>query len=128
MQKIVAEHWPVGAVNYMSDHEVPGPLYNAYLFGGYLVWARGPEHKVFIDGRADVYERGGIFQDYLRISRVQSGALDVLRSYGIRSCLIERDEALGTLLSATPEWKRVYVDSTAALYVRGQDSARSAAD
>ncbi len=118
MQKIVAEHWPVSAVEYLNHHDVPGPTYNSYGFGGYLVWARGPEHKVFVDGRGDVYERGGVFEDYLKISRIQPGALGLLRSYGIQSCLIERDEPLGTLLSASREWRRVYVDSVAALYIR----------
>ena len=47
----------------------------------------------------------------------EPGALSVLRNYGIRSCLINRDEALGTLLAASPDWKRVYSDSVAALYV-----------
>lgn len=118
LERIVSEKWPVDAVEYLNTHEVPGPMYNAYGFGGYLVWSRGPEHKVFIDGRADVYERGGVFADYLHISRLEPGALSVLRNYGIRSCLINRDEALGTLLSASPDWKRVYSDSVAALYVR----------
>ena len=118
LERIVSEKWPVGAVEYLNAHEVAGPMYNAYGFGGYLVWARGPEHKVFIDGRADVYERGGVFADYLHISRLEPGALSVLRNYGIRSCLINRDEALGTLLAASPDWKRVYSDSVAALYVR----------
>jgi hypothetical protein len=117
LERIVSEKWPVDAVEYLNTHEVPGPMYNAYGFGGYLVWTRGPEHKVFIDGRADVYERGGVFADYLHISRLEPGALSVLRNYGIRSCLINRDEALGTLLAASPDWKRVYSDSVAALYV-----------
>ena len=118
LQKIVGERWPVNAVEYLNAHEFPGPMYNAYGFGGYLIWTRGPEHKVFIDGRADVYERGGVLRDYLHIAQLKPGALAVLQNYGIRSCLIERDEALGTLLGASAEWKRVYSDGVAALYVR----------
>ena len=118
LQKIVGERWPVNAVEYLNAHEFPGPMYNAYGFGGYLIWTRGPEHKVFIDGRADVYERGGVLRDYLHIAQLKPGALALLQNYGIRSCLIERDEALGTLLGASAEWKRVYSDGVAALYVR----------
>jgi hypothetical protein len=118
LDKIVAQRWPVAAVEFLSSHELPGPMYNAYFYGGYLVWSRGPEHKVFIDGRGDVYERGGVFADYLHISRIQPGALGVLRNYGIQSCLIERDEPLGTVLSASPDWKRIYQDGVAAIYVR----------
>jgi hypothetical protein len=122
LQKIVAEHWPVNAVEYLNTHEVPGPMYNSYGFGGYLVWARGPEHRVFIDGRGDVYEREGVFADYLHISRIEPGAMGVLRNYGIRSCLVDRQEALNTLLAASAGWKKVYVDDVAALYVRNGGS------
>jgi hypothetical protein len=118
LEKIVAEHWPVDAVNYLKAREVPGPMYNAYFFGGYLVWAREPEHKVFIDGRGDVYERSGVFHDYLQIAKLQPGALGVLGSYGIKSCLIEKDAPLGTALSASGDWTRTYADNVAALYVR----------
>jgi hypothetical protein len=118
LERIVSEKWPVDAVEYLNTHEVPGPMFNAYGLGGYLIWARGPEHKVFIDGRGDVYERGGVFADYIHISQLHPGAPAVLRNYGIRSCLIERNDALGTLLSASPDWKRVYTDNVAALYVR----------
>jgi len=124
LQKIVSDHWPVNAVEYLNTHEVPGPMYNAYGFGGYLIWTRGPEHKVFIDGRGDVYERGGVFADYLLISQLRPGALAVLRNYGIQSCLIERGDALGTLLSASPAWKRVYTDNLAVLYVHDGGSWR----
>src|SRR4029077_11097570 len=112
-QKILSANWPVDAVEYLIEHEIPGPMYNNYGFGGYLVWARGPEHKVFIDGRGDVYERGGVLRDYLHIAHVHLGALGVLRNYGIESCLIERDEPLATVLSASPEWKRIYADNVA---------------
>ncbi|MGH9772451.1 MAG: hypothetical protein ACRD4Q_12250 [Candidatus Acidiferrales bacterium] len=125
LQQSVAKQFPVGAVEYLNSHAVPEPMFNNYGFGGYLVLARGPEHRVFIDGRGDVYERGGVFSDYLHISRLKPGALDVLRVYGVQSCLIERDEPLATLLSASPGWRRIYADDTSALYVRSALSGKA---
>jgi hypothetical protein len=114
----VAEQYPVAAVSYLDRHAVPVPMYNSYGYGGYLVWTRGPQHKVFIDGRGDVYERGGLFSDYLHIANIEPEALILLRHYGIQSCLVERDGALATLLSASPEWRRIYSDNLSALFVR----------
>jgi hypothetical protein len=112
--------FPVTAVAYLNQHPTaaPEPMYNTYGFGGYLVWSRGPEHKVFVDGRGDVYERGGLFADYIHIADVKPEALILLDHYGIQSCLIQRDEALATVLSASPKWKRTYVDTVSALYIR----------
>ena len=129
LQKSIAEHFPVSAIDYLQRHHVPGPMYNTYGFGGFLVWSRGPEYKVFIDGRGDVYERGGLLADYLHISRLRPGALVVLGSYGVRSCLLQRDEPLATALSESSAWQRIYVDNVSALFVRraGRDVLASRA-
>lgn len=122
----VAEHYPVAAVHYLQQHAVPEPMYNTYGYGGYLVWTRGPLHKVFIDGRADVYERGGLFADYLDIADIKPDALILLRNYGIQSCLVERDEPVATLLAASPDWRRIYSDNLSALFVRSPATRSSA--
>jgi len=115
----VEERFPVQALEYMRQHSVPGPTLNTYGFGGYLVWAG---QKVFIDGRGDLYERGGVLSDYMHISRLKPGTLAVLKNYQLRSCLVERDEPLATLLSAVPGWKRIYADKLSALFVREEYS------
>ncbi|MGA2961627.1 MAG: hypothetical protein ABSD96_08135 [Candidatus Korobacteraceae bacterium] len=117
MQQRVTSQYPVRAVEYLRQHPLPGPMYNTYGYGGYLIWSL-PEHKVFIDGRADVYERGGAFPDYLQVANLKPAAFAVLRSYGIQSCFLERSEALATVLSASPEWRQVYSDDLSVLFVR----------
>jgi hypothetical protein len=125
IQRKVAERFPVDAVDYLRQHPVPGPMFNAYGFGGYLIWSRGPEHKVFVDGRTEIYELGGVFPDYMHIIRLQPGALSVLRAYGIQSCLLERDEPLATLLAALPDWQKLYSDNVSALFVRRRSAESS---
>ena len=122
MHKLVAKTYPAAAVEHLRQHPLPGPMFNTYGFGGYLVWAL-PEQKVFIDGRGDVFERGGVFSDYLHIANLKPGALAVLDNYHVQFCLLERDEALTSVLSASPEWKRIYSDSVSALYVRNSGAA-----
>ncbi len=115
LQESVARAWPVAAVEHIRLAGVPQPMFNTYGFGGYLLYTG---QRVFIDGRADVYERGGVLSDYLHISLVKPGALAVLRGYQVQSCLLARGEALGVLLAASPEWKRIYFDSVSELFVR----------
>jgi hypothetical protein len=128
VQQKMKEQFPVDAVEYMAQHPVPEPMFNAYFFGGYLVWASGPNHKVFIDGRSELYERGGVLSDYLQIADVRPGALGILRSYGVESCLIQRDAPLATLLAASGEWRRMYSDSVSAIYVRSETLSRQGVD
>jgi len=115
LEQKVAKHYPVDALRYLSEHPAPGPTYNTYGFGGYLILAG---QKVFVDGRADVFERGGVFGDYLHVSLMRPGAPRVLQGYGVRSCLLERGEPLTVLLAVMPEWQRVYIDGTSEVFVR----------
>lgn len=111
----VAEEFPVHAVDYLRQHPVRGPMFDNYNFGGYLV---GAGYSTFIDGRGDLFERGGVFEDYMSLVDLKPGGLDALRRYQIQSCLIKRDEPLATALLASPDWKRVYADNVSVLFVR----------
>ena len=126
IERSVASHFPVGAVQYLRQHSVPGPMFNDYGFGGYLVWARGPEHKVFIDGRGELFEEGGVFADYMHITLLKPGALGVLNSYGVQACLLRRGQSLETVLVALKDWQRVYADETSAIFVRRNDTDATA--
>jgi len=115
VQEKVANQFPVRALQYLREHPVPGPLFNTYGYGGYMVEAG---YKTFIDGRGDLFEQTGVLADYLYIKQLRPGTLQVLRGYGIRSVLMGRGEPLLTVLAASPEWQRVYSDSLSELYVK----------
>jgi hypothetical protein len=117
IEKITGDTYPVRAVEYLRQHPVPGPMFNTYGYGGYLV-GMFPEQKVFIDGRGDLYERAGIFSEYLEVANLKPAAFQVLRAHGIQSCLLENKEPLATVLAAQPDWERRYSDGVSVLFVR----------
>jgi len=118
LRQTVLRNYPERAVAYLRQNPVPGPMFNEYGWGGYLIWSRRPHAQVFIDGRADIYEYGGVLKDYMSISLLEPATQTLLRKYGINSCLIQRDAPLGTLLAGLPDWQRAYADDVSALYVR----------
>lgn len=117
VEQVVDQSYPQNAVAFLRDHPVPGPMLNEYGWGGYLIWSVHPVHKVFIDGRADIYEYGGVLSDYLSIVRLEPDTLRLLRKYRIQSCLVRRDDPLSTLLTALPDWQRVYADDISVIFV-----------
>jgi hypothetical protein len=48
------QQYPAAAVEYVAQHRPPGPLYNHFNWGGYLIWAL-PEYPVGLDGRTNLY-------------------------------------------------------------------------
>lgn len=126
----IVQRWPVKAVQYLRQHPIPRPMFNSYGYGGYLIYSLDDQDKVFIDGRGDIYERSGVFADYMSISRIERSALLLLRAYHVRSCFLERNEPLATLLAASADWQKVYADDLSVLFVRisGSDSESKAGD
>src|SRR6202021_2794225 len=80
IEKAVAEKSPVQALAYMSEHPVPGPIFNAYGFGGYMIFSG---YKTFIDGRSELFEQTGILSDYMHITLLKPGAIKILGNSGI---------------------------------------------
>ncbi len=120
LQQAVELWSPVGAVRYLRENPVKGHMFDLDDWGGYLSEMLG--QKVFIDGRADIYEPGGVSADYLHIVYPQQKTLFLLRKYDINACLIPPDFALATLLAALPNWKLVYRDSTSALFIKTKNT------
>jgi hypothetical protein len=115
MQKKVADQFPVQALEYIREHPVPGPIFNTYGFGGYMILSG---YKTFIDGRGELFEELGVFGDYVHITMLKPGAMKVLSGYGIQSCLMERDEPFSTVLASLPDWQKVYSDNVSVLYIK----------
>ena len=121
LEHVVETRFPVRAVNFLHTHPIEGPLFNSYDYGGYLI-GNLPEHKVFIDGRGDLYEFEGVMGDFLQVVNVRPATFAVLRFYGIRTFLLQQNEPLAMVLAERPDWKRIYKDDTSVIFVR-QDSA-----
>ena len=122
IEKKVADQFPVHALEYMRQHPVPGPLFNSYGFGGYMIEAG---YKTFIDGRSELFEQTGVLGDYMHITMLKPGAMKVLHDYEIRTCLLQRDEPFSTVLASLPDWQKVYSDNVSALYVKRDRQRRA---
>jgi hypothetical protein len=121
-----AAEWrfPSGAASFLSQSGIRAPLFNTYEDGGYLIW-RG--ERVFIDGRA-LSET--VFQDYRLILGTPPGdprRAETLRRYGIGAIVVNGFEYNSGVLyplllelaqSSSGDWKLVYDDAAALVFVR----------
>jgi hypothetical protein len=122
LQHDVERQFPVRAVRFLRSHPVQDPVFNTYNYGGYLV-AYLPEHKVFIDGRGDLYELQGVMSDYLQAAKLMPAAFSIFKFYGIKTILLERGEPLEIVLEELPGWKRIYADDVAVILERSDSVA-----
>jgi hypothetical protein len=113
---------PTAALAAVQAHQVNGPVFNDYGFGGYLIFAG---IKPFIDGR---YFYGDAFiQRYVEATAVFSDQLPVLfDEYGITWTLLHPKTPAVVLLDHLPGWRRLYADDIAVVHVREDQVGRDA--
>lgn len=102
---------PVAAVEYLLENQPPGPLFNSYNWGSYLMWAAYPDYLTFVDGRTDLFN-DEVLEQYLSIWRAEPGWEQQLESWGVRLALIEPEAPLAARLS-TNGWITLYQDDMA---------------
>jgi hypothetical protein len=109
---------PVAAVEFLKSQHLPGPIYNRYGWGGYLIYQLYPDYRVYIDGRADVYGDAFFTEAMMTYDGVNDWAR-VFNSYGIKTVLISPDAPLANLLrNDSSNWKLVYQDDDAVIFTR----------
>lgn len=108
---------PVKALDYIKHSGLSGRMLNEYVYGGYLIWA-APNRKVFVDGRADIYEWTGVLRDYMSWITLQSDPSSILRKYRIDYCLLSRHSGMSRVMRLLPRWRPVYSDTLSIVFAR----------
>ncbi|HXN77559.1 MAG TPA: hypothetical protein VN965_02160 [Candidatus Dormibacteraeota bacterium] len=115
-----ASSYPIGAADWLAAHpEVGTRMYNQYGWGGYLAYRFYPEanRRVFIFGEAALMG-DQLLNQYEDVQTLRPDWKQVLDQYKVDYIVYNRGEALANVLATQPDWKLVYEDSVAVIYVR----------
>jgi hypothetical protein len=106
---------PLSAEALAAVRSCPGPLYNRYYDGGYLIWL-APERRVFIDSRQDPYPPRFLLDQLA----VESGApyRPLFDRYRIACVFLPADEDLAARLKADG-WQTRFLDDRWTLLMEG---------
>lgn len=110
---------PIKEVEYIKKNKLPGPIFNDYLIGGYMMWSMYPQYKVFIDPRFGPYVKD-VFPDWIRVLNDTTPATLkwFLSKYHFRTALLDVKYAgIVNWLLRDPEWRLVYFDKVAFVIV-----------
>jgi hypothetical protein len=125
LEKQVVNGSPVKAVSYIESHGFSGNMMNSFTDGGYLIWA-APDHPVFVDGRADVFEWTGVLGEAGNWAMLESDPNTLLDKYKVKFCLLDRGSAIAQVMPLLRGWKLVYSDEQSVIFVRADDAAPAA--
>ena len=107
---------PTAALDFIREANLPGNVLNHYGFGGVLI-SNGV--KTFIDGRGELFG-GDFIKRYVEIvnGRESRPLEETLDEFHIDWTFLQKDQAANKILAHLPNWKRVYSDNTATIFVR----------
>ena len=108
---------PIEAVNYLQQGRVKAPILSPDYWGGYLIYRLNPHNKVVIDDRHDLYGEQ-FLRLYLKMIHVEPGWDEFLKLHGVSCLLLPRNAALATVMSQTSEWKPIYSDDVAIVFMK----------
>jgi hypothetical protein len=121
LQASVLRNSPAGAADYIAGHHLSGPLFNAYSWGGYLMW-RLPWLPVSIDGRTNLYGPARVARQHDTINAAPGWNKDPsLR--GAHLILIAPDEPLTAVLQEHPCYRVAYKDDHSVLFTAKENCA-----
>ena len=110
--------FPIGAADFLEKEQPPGPLFNSYNWGGYLIWETR-DYPVYVDGRTDLYGND-FLRNYLKAYVAQPGWNVILDDGGINTVLVEASSPLAQVLALSGGWSMRYTDEHASLFVRDE--------
>jgi hypothetical protein len=105
---------PVGAVDYIYREHLTGNVYNAYNFGGYLIFR---DIKTFIDGRTEqLFLDNFITRLFDVLEKHPRKFIAFLAEYRVNLALVHPDSIESQELDASDDWEKVFTDNVADLY------------
>jgi len=111
----VRNTFPLDAVTYVEKTRPPGPLFNDFDWGGFLI-ATLPDYPVSIDGRTDLYG-----DELMRRGADSSNGLNLDQDPAFNQAnviLLHASLPLCRVLERSPRYRLVYADPMAMVFVR----------
>jgi hypothetical protein len=101
--------FPVQAVEWLEVHPQTGRMFNAFDWGGYLLFHLWPAQKVFIESQTDV--SGEVTKEYETVVTLREGWQDIFERHKVTWVIVPPDWPLARELHAQG-WKPIYRDDT----------------
>jgi hypothetical protein len=121
IEKAEAERFPAEAVAFIQQTQPPGPIFNSYNIGGYLMYQLWPDYPVFVDGRTDLYD-DDFLRTYLQTVNALPGWQTHLDQYSIKMIVTEKHIPLAFTLQNEPDWDKIFEDDQTLIFVQRNEN------
>jgi hypothetical protein len=110
--------YPTGAFNWMVNNSFKGNILPQFEWGEILIWFFHPDCRVAMDGRYETVYEESFSKEYFDFLNGTDKGIDFLNKYPHDMILIKANTKADLLLRNNPAWKRAFIDSVCALYLK----------
>ncbi len=118
---IKMDFYPVKAIEFIRINNISGNLFIPFNWGSYGLWKLYPNNLVSIDGRYEETYKNEAYEDACRLSFFKKQWQAVLNKYNHEILLLDIESDVYKKIKTLPEWKTVYEDEKAAVFLPASD-------
>jgi hypothetical protein len=115
LRERLVQQYPVAAAEFVEKRRYPGPLYNEFNWGGYLIW-RLPKRLVSVDGRGYIYGSRR-FERGVQTWSAKPGWENDPDLTSARTIIASRERGLTSVLLLDPRFELVYEDEISLVFL-----------
>jgi len=121
-------HYPIAAAEFIQAEELSPQLFNAYEWGGYLIWKLYPDYQVFWDGRQTSTR---MFSAGMSVLSAKPEWQELLDRYEVNTlvldpCTMDNGQQYPLLgrLRTSEAWALVFAEGNTLVFVRNSSMPR----
>lgn len=105
-----------GTLDFVLSHDLPGPIYNNFDIGSYIIYRAYPKYKVFVDGRPEAYPTQFFTGIYIPSQSDYKNFKEIEKLWSFKTIIFSHTDQTPwgrTFLSQVikdEEWRLVYID------------------
>ena len=113
-----------GAVNFIKENKIKGPVFNNFDIGSYMIWKMYPDEKVFVDGRPEAYGQEFFDNIYKPMQEDPKVWTKLSEQYDINYILFTHTDITPwaqiflNRISQDKNWPMIYLDGNSVIFIK----------
>jgi hypothetical protein len=120
-----------GAINFIKQNNIKGPVFNNFDIGSYMIWKMWPDEKVFVDGRPEAYGQEFFDKIYKPMQQDPAVWARLSEQYNINYILFAYTDITPwaqtflNRISKDKNWPMVYLDNNSVIFLKNTPANRA---
>lgn len=115
------------AAKFITQQQLPQPIFNNYDLGSYLIYYLYPQYQVFVDNRPEAYGQNFFQETYIPLQQQTQKWQETLIKYKFKTIIFAHRDITPwgvqflKLIESDKNWQQIYLDEMVVIYVQSTE-------